>query len=424
MRRSAAALLLYLSRRLNSDIGVSHVDALLKCRYYVKRELLSYDFSSTDSARYVKRELLSYDFSSTDLAKNKAIMDKWNATSPKTISCVNWFLPDYHSPYAGGIYTALRFAKAFSTEGVLNRIIIFDGPYHRDPRATASEIRSLFPKMGRLEVLVNPSKIPDSTICIATFWPTAYVALKFNNTQGKYYLIQDFEPLFYAAGPYYGLAEATYRFGFLGITNGPRLKEIYRNQYGGDAEYFFPTPDTNLFYPSPDQPRSKVSRVFFYARPAMERNAFDLGILALERLKRAHPDLEIVTAGWDLTAHEMPIPVTNYGLLSLKKTAELYRSCDMGLVFMFTRHPSYLPGELMASGCVVITNKNPDNAWLLRDRENCLLTEPTVSSILETFELAMADYDLRRSIVRRGSETVKQTNWDLEIRRVMKFITG
>jgi glycosyltransferase involved in cell wall biosynthesis len=372
----------------------------------------------------VNRDLLGYDFSSADLAKNKAIMEEWNAISRRMISSVNWFLPDYHSPYAGGIHTVLRFAEAFSREGILNRIIIFDGPYHRDVSAIASEIRSLFPRLDRLEVLVNPPEIPESTICIATFWPTAYVALKFNDTQGKYYFIQDFEPLFYPAGPYYGLAEATYRFGFLGIANGPRLKEIYRNQYGGKAEHFFPTPDTNLFYPSPDQPRLKISRIFFYARPAMERNAFNLGILALERLKRAHPDLEIVTAGWDLTEYEMPIPIRNYGLLSLKETAELYRSCDAGLVFMFTKHPSYIPGELMASGCVVITNRNPDNSWLLRDRENCLLTEPTVSSIIETFQLAMTDHDLRRRIVKKGLETVRQTNWESETRRIINFIIG
>lgn len=372
----------------------------------------------------MNRRLLDYDFSSSDLARNKVLMDEWKAVTSRRVSSVNWFLPDYHSPYAGGIYTVLRFADAFSAKGIHNRIVIFDGPHHRDEEAVASEIRSIFPGLGRLEVLINPAHIPHSDICIATFWPTAYVALKFNDTRGKYYFIQDFEPLFYAAGPYYGLAEATYRFGFLGITNGPRLKEIYRNHYGTDAEYFLPTPDSGLFHTSLGEPRSKVSRIFFYARPAMERNAFDLGILALQKLKRIHPHLEIVTAGWDLSEYEVPMPVTSLGLLTLKETAELYRSCDMGLVFMFTKHPSYLPGELMASGCVVITNKNPDNAWLLRDGENCLLTEPSVSSIVETFERAMTDYDLRKAVVKNGLETVRQTTWDIQIDRIISFVTG
>jgi glycosyltransferase involved in cell wall biosynthesis len=156
----------------------------------------------------------------------------------------------------------------------------------------------------------------------------------------------------------------------------------------------------------------------------MERNAFDLGILALEKLKQRHPHLEIVTAGWDLSEYEVPMTVTSLGMLTLKETAELYRSCDMGLVFMFTKHPSYLPGELMASGCVVITNKNPDNAWLLRDGENCLLTEPSVSSIVETFERAMTDYDLRKAVVKNGLETVRQTTWDIQIDRIISFVTG
>lgn len=295
---------------------------------------------------------------------------------------MNWLLPDYHSIFAGGIFTALRIANAFAERGILNRIIIFDGPYHHDEHTVTSEIRSAFPKLEKLEVLINPSRLPDSDVCIATFWPTAYVAMKCRNTRGKYYLIQDFEPLFYPAGPYYALAEATYRFGLLGITNGPRLKEIYQNNYHTEAEYFFPTPDRHIFYPSNDTPRAKVSRIFFYARPAMQRNAFDLGILVLQKLKDKHPEVEIVTAGWDLSGYEIPFEAKNLGLLTLQQTSELYRTCDIGLVFMFTRHPSYLPLELMASGCIVITNKNPDNAWLLRDAENCLLTEPAVSRIV------------------------------------------
>lgn len=412
LKRSTAAALLYISRRIDSQVDIGEVDALLDKK------------PRPSEKRLVRREFLNYDFGQHDLNENKELMNRWKAQTHRTFSSVNWLLPDYHSLYAGGIYTALRFANAFAGRGILNRIIIFNGPYHHDEDVVASEIRSIFPKMEKLEVVINPSRLPSSDICIATFWPTAYVALKCRNTRGKYYLIQDFEPLFYAAGPYYALAEATYRFGLLGITNGPRLKEIYEASYHTDAEYFFPTPDRDVFYPSSDTPRTKVFRIFFYARPAMERNAFDLGILALQKLKDKHPELEITTAGWDLSDCEIPFEARNLGLLTLQQTAELYRTCDIGLVFMFTRHPSYLPLELMASGCIVITNKNADNTWLLQDRENCLLTEPAVSSIVETFELAMKDYDLRKSIVAKGLETVRQTDWDTEIRRIMRFITG
>ena len=37
----------------------------------------------------------------------------------------------------------------------------------------------------------------------------------------RFYLVQDFEPSFYAAGSEALMAEATYRFGFHGVTAGP-----------------------------------------------------------------------------------------------------------------------------------------------------------------------------------------------------------
>ena len=66
--------------------------------------------------------------------------------------------------------------------------------------------------------------------------------------------------------------------------------------------------------------------------------------------------------------------VRNLGVLSsLDEVAALYRSCDIGLVFMHTKHPSYQPLEFMASGMATVSNINPATAWLLRDGENCLL---------------------------------------------------
>jgi hypothetical protein len=44
--------------------------------------------------------------------------------------------------------------------------------------------------------------------------------------------------------------------------------------------------------------------------------------------------------------------VENLGLLDYRQTADLYRTCHAGAVLMLTRHPSYIPLELMASGAL------------------------------------------------------------------------
>ena len=113
---------------------------------------------------------------------------------------------------------------------------------------------------------------------------------------------------------------------------------------------------------------------------------------------RLGANVRIVAAGasWDPGDHELKGVVENLGLLSYTQTADLYRTCDAGLVLMFTRHPSYLPLELMASGCLVVTNRNPATQWLLRDRENCLLAQSSATCLAAALEWAAAHPDERR----------------------------
>lgn len=371
----------------------------------------------------IDRDLLKYDYTQKDLAANRKVLDEWNKETKHSVSSINWLIPDYTNIYKGGIFTIFRFIDFFSRKGITNRIIILERPFHPSSSDIIPELTQVFPQAKNIEFIEN-SRVPYADISIATFWTTAYALLKFNNTLGKYYFIQDYEPLFYPAGSWYGLAERTYSFGFLGITNGPSLKELYEQQYKVKAEYFAPAVDTGLFRPAKDTPRREVKRVFFYARPQNERNAFDLGVLSLEKIKTKYPQIEIMTAGWNLSRYRLPFSANNLGVLSLKQTAKLYRLCDVGISFMFTKHPSYIPLELMASGCLVISNRNPANFWLLKHGHNCLLSEPTPSSILETFEHALEDYELRKSIYGNALKTVYSFSWEKEMEKIYNFILG
>ena len=58
---------------------------------------------------------------------------------------------------------------------------------------------------------------------------TAYVAAHFANARRKFYLVQDFEPMFYPAGTMYALAEESYRLGLYGLCNTENLLHLYEN---------------------------------------------------------------------------------------------------------------------------------------------------------------------------------------------------
>jgi glycosyltransferase involved in cell wall biosynthesis len=384
----------------------------------------------TISKRLTKETLLAevswreYDFGSSDLQETKDMIQAWTLSRTRRLSTVNWFVPDFYHVYIGGVYTIFRFADFFLRKGVGTRLLLIENPVHTDPSRVKSELASVFPAMKDLEVLILPKEVPSSDISIATRWDTAYWVLKQRNTRAKYYFIQDFEPLFYPAGVKYGLAEATYRFGFIGITNGPHLAEMYRREYGGKAKYFTPCVDKSLFYPDLNASRTSVKRVFFYSRPSIQRNAFELGISALEKIKAAHPDVEVVMAGDDLRGVSIPFQYRDYGLLKLEETARLYRTCDVGMSFTWSRHPSYIPLELMASGCAVISNVNPAFGWILRDGENCLLSEPCPTAIAQAFDKLYENHRLRQAFIEQGLKAVSTSNWEDEMEKIYGYILG
>ena len=115
--------------------------------------------------------------------------------------------------------------------------------------------------------------------------------------------------------------------------------------------------------------------------------------------------------------------INNLGLLgSLDEVADLYRKCDIGLVFMFTPHPSYQPFEYMACGCATVTNINESNLWLLKDKENAILTEPVISCVADNIIKLLNNDDMRNRIVENGLKTVEKVNWDDELEKIIEFI--
>jgi glycosyltransferase involved in cell wall biosynthesis len=271
------------------------------------------------------------------------------------------------------------------------------------------------------------SKIPAADAAIATLWTTAYFLLRFNNTRRKFYFIQDCESLFYPAGSIAAQAEATYRFGFFGIANTRTLKEMYEQRYGGIAEFFEPAIDLDVFHSNRTPPLRKKKRIFFYGRPDHPRNAFELGLASLIKTKeRLGEQIEIVAAGaaWKPRRFGVDGIVENLGLLSYEKTAELYRTCDIGVLLMLTRHPSYIPLELMSSGCVVVSNWNPDTTWLMQHDMNCVLVRPAASCIADAIADLVKDSARRHRLRNCAARIVTErfSSWDEQIDKAFAFI--
>ncbi len=318
------------------------------------------------------------------------------------------------------------FSRRFGTQNT----IVLHGGKKIALRDVENMIRSAFPNLKfRLTSVSSGDEVdnlPPSDAAFCTLWTSAYLLVRYNKCKGKFYFIQDFEPAFYAAGSTYGLIEQTYHFGFNGIANTPGVGELYR-QYNPWVQYFLPGVDKSIFYPDPKRTtRDGTKRVVFYGRPQNERNAFELGLGALSLVKNALGDaIEIVSVGADFRESDYGIKgiVNNRGVLqSLEELAALYRSSDVGLVFMYTAHPSYQPYEYMASGCATVTNFNRYTQWFLRDGDNAALTDSTVTRVAERILEVLHDDGLRRRIVERGMKNVAELEWEDSLDRISNFV--
>lgn len=332
-----------------------------------------------------------------------------------------WFVPDWTNVWGGGHYTLFRFANHFAKNDTRNIVFIYNNLRHKSPGPLQEELNHALPGC-LLEVMIDPALLPACTGAIATTWQSAYQVRAFPFAREKFYFMQDDESLFYAYGTASMQANATYGFGFIGITGGGWLKHCYES-HGGRARNYLFAADRNIFYPATGitKVRKTVSRLFFYGRPSTERRCFDLGMASLKKIAGHYPDVEIVIAGLDLKARP-PFPATLMGNLTLKDTGELYRTCDLGMAFSGT-NLSYLPVELMASGVPVISNNGPQVEWFCRHGVNAWLADPTPQAMLEAFTALYNDSTLRQTLADGGLAAMAPLDWESQMTKIYDYVT-
>jgi glycosyltransferase involved in cell wall biosynthesis len=380
----------------------------------------SHDFAA--EARHVAA---SYDVTSDDIAASVAACALATAGPLRRML---WIVPGFEVAFYGGIHTILRTADYMRREQGVEQsfaVLTCDGA-----DVILARIARAFPELAEAVKLATfeggevPAQLGHFDAAVCTLWTTAYPLLSMRGVRRKFYFLQDWEALFYPAGTISSAVETTYRFGFHGICNTPSLAESYR-AFGGQADFFLPAVDPAVFHANGRQLRA-LNEPFVlvcYARPGTPRNCFEALSEGLRLLKQRYGDrIEIVSAGsgWNTAQFELSGVLRNLGLLPYAETGALYRIADAGLVAMATRHPSYLPFELMACGAAVVTTRNPYTSWLLRDGENCLLCEMTRSDITDTVSRLIEDSTLRDKIANSGRSDMeaRHQNWTATLKGI------
>lgn len=346
----------------------------------------------------------------------------------RDVRLINWYIPDVDMPFFGGLNTAFRLAAKMTRDhGVRHRFVVLAAP-NEDFFRTA--LAAAFPELADVEIVhydgtaESIDAIPPADASVATLWLTAAHLAKAANHGRKFYLMQDYEPAFYPASSMFAMAEETYRLGLYGICNTASMHRIYTESYGGAAMSFTPAVDRSIFHPdgrrdkAPDEPVT----IFAYARDHF-RNCWELVYAALSEVKRRHGDrVRIIAAG----ARYLPddVEFLDLGLMDYRATGALYRETDIGVTMQISRHPSYLPLELMASGVAMVAPDSNWFQWLFRDGENALLSMRSVDDLVERIESLVLDAELRRSVAAGGVATIDEhhSDWDAVLSSVYEYL--
>ena len=343
--------------------------------------------------------------------------EKKNHTGPIT---VNWVIPDLDVG-SGGHMNIFRFISHLERMGLHNRIYLYASTRFENDQVFRKFLKDYYSSTlneSSIEAFNDVSSMKYAQATIATGWQTAYYVRRFNNTDNKFYFVQDFEPCFFSLGSEYIFAENTYKFGFKGITAGDWLKNKLHKEYGMETESFGFSYDKEIY--KPFEKKDDGERIFFYARPVTPRRAFELGLLALNEIYKKRPEIEVVFAGWDVSNYEIPFKHKDVGTAKLEDLSEIYSNCDICLV-MSTSNLSLLPLEVMASNSVVATSYGDNNEWLLNE-DNAILFENDPIDIAEKINYYLDHKELITEKRKKGLEFARTTSWEKEARKVYNFI--
>jgi glycosyltransferase involved in cell wall biosynthesis len=333
---------------------------------------------------------------------------------------ITWVIPDF-SPGSGGHTTILRIVRGLELLGWKNQTIVVQAPHRwRHPEDALASIRAHFSPLEHTRVVLGCENIPVTRFLLATGWQTAYWVAKFKDAAHRIYFVQDFEPSFYSVGTDHLFAEGTYKLGLDAITAGDWLKEKLVREYGMRTRSISFSCDHDIYKPAPRRPSEYPKQVFFYARPATPRRAFELGALALKRVCDARGDTAALLAGWDLELYDLPFPYVDAKVVSPAKLADMLSQSDAALVLSLT-NLSLMPLEALSSGCPLVINDGPNNDWLM-DESVSWYCDLNVDSIAETLMTVLdggPEVEARRQ---KGLDLAKSTSWDEEFKKFSSYL--
>lgn len=315
---------------------------------------------------------------------------------------------------AGGFTTIARLIAGVEAAG--HRCAIYLHDRHGWPLSRHRQtIRRCWPQV-QAQIFDAADGIDDAHAIFATSWQTAYPALASPARGRRMYLVQDHEPSFYPAGSEALLAQATYTFGFRGVTAGRWLSTLLHVRYGMECDSFDFGCELGDYGADP---RARRTGVCLYSRPSTPRRCFELAATSLQVFSRRHPDVDIHLFGE--RAGRLPFPATDHGMLRPRELNALYNRCLAGLVLSAT-NVSLVPYEMLAAGCIPVVNDAEHNRVVL-DNDSVAYAPPTPHELADALaEIVQRPAAAQQRAAAAASASVRHASWERAAQTVERIV--
>jgi hypothetical protein len=328
----------------------------------------------------------------------------------------------------GGITTALRFFESARKFFPRSRICVIDeheqefestrwSNWSLDDSNSDARNTIVFLKGSNVSLMLEPNDY-----FIATHWTTAYFikALRDRMSQSFrigprpfVYLIQDFEPGFYAWSSRYVLADSTYANGLeiVAVFNTEMLRD-YFSQAGyvfASSHAFEPTLNPTLAARRSSLMAHKKQRLMLvYGRPDTSRNAFELIVETLHTWCQKYEGAR----HWQLISLGEPhhdivfdrgVVLQSKGKVTIEEYANYLLDAAVGLSLMVSPHPSYPPLEMAEFGISVVTNRFANKDLSSRSPNILSVMEASPVSLSEALTSCCERHEIGNSQIYQGA---------------------
>lgn len=352
------------------------------------------------------------------IARNRAqpLAPNIRSFNPETLN-IHWVVPDF-GPGGGGHMSIFRMIRYLEMFGHRQTVWIQNPSVNKTPQEAWDNIRNWYQPIDRVILRMLPEEVEgiSGDLVIATDMWTTFPASQMTMMKERFYLVQDYESLFHTHGTFTYVADMTYRMGFKAVCAGKWLKSLCENKFGMwtrswdlayDSKYYFLKKESH-------QNETSLPRIAFYARATTPRRAVELGIEALNILHERGLVFEVDLFGQNELAVVPQYPHINHGLLSPHQLGDLYRQCDLGMVFSATNY-SLIPMEMMACGLPVI-ELDVESTRAVFPEDAVAFAWPTPSKIADTLQKLLESGEVRQQHREAGLRYIAPLSWEKSAR--------